>query len=74
MMQQDSYSSELALPLCRIAELEGQYAAMLLAAAPRDGSSTGLTDYALQTQFLRGHLAALAALRELLTTPQSTED
>lgn len=67
-------SDELALTLHQIGQLEQAYAAQIIAAAPKDGSTQSLTDYAIQTQYLRGHLAALAALRELLITPAQPEE
>ena len=69
-----SPDDSLDFTLYHLGSLEQAYAAQLLSAAPKDGSAQGLADFAIQTQFLRGHLAALAALRELLTSPTQSEE
>lgn len=69
------HNEELSYGLLRLQQLEAETAAQLLQEAPKNGSSEALAEYALQTSFLRGQLAAFNAARAALSTPKdSSED
>lgn len=68
------HSEELQYGLLRLQQLENETAAQLLNESPKSGSAEALTEYALQTSFLRGQLAAFAAARSALSTPQEPQE
>lgn len=69
------HSDELQYGMLRLQQLENETAVQMLKESPRNGSSEALADYALQMSFLRGQLAAFAAARTAISTPQdSSED